>query len=254
MPVPVWSARVDMKEGFTRQDAIRFGKLHTDAKYPVLIVHEISEKVGKPHIHMLFRLCIGEDAVRQRIKKIFPGIDGTKHEYHIKSIPEENIPNALKYLCKGKDRLTQPDVVYKEKYTEDDIKRYHALYWHMDSGDAAACDPHYRPSRTESTVIETSVSQRVVTERKKTKKFLELVCDKIAEGKPSDYKWKSDVDGRYWHLVLVRMHGANYTKFNAYEIEKELNAIQSHFCPLEAEIDSKMAMARVSDVWFNRIS
>lgn len=82
-----------------------------------------------PHVHVYFESDKKLDALRKDFRRKFPDNTGNGG-YSLKEC-DSDIEAYGRYMCKGVDRDTQPDVFCRHgiKYTDDWIRDMHAQYW-----------------------------------------------------------------------------------------------------------------------------
>lgn len=211
----------------TKQDFERYCIQRKNYKGKCLCVFEVSTVVEKEHVHIIMEDERSYSAFRDELLKRFPRVD---KQYSLKPLPIEKIQDTEQYLCKSKNRDTQPEVLYKsDHYPEEIIKDLHTLYW--DVNDSLRLVSITRNSNI--LPASDSVPDRVRPVKQQKKKFLAQVAERCQMYYPKDYVWNIKNDAKYWHDTLIAMHGAQFMPYNAHQIDKELNCLAAYFCPEE---------------------
>lgn len=99
-------------------------KYVSDTQGSVFLVREYM--AARPHYQAYIRCEVKLDALRKRFKNQFPEIKGNKfYSLAVVTKPTE----YLRYLCKGSDKDSLPDVVHHCGLVQLDIPSEHKLYW-----------------------------------------------------------------------------------------------------------------------------
>lgn len=94
------------------------------------VVKEFGGPNGEnPHVHVYFESEKKLAALRKDFTRKFPGNTGNGG-YSLKEC-DDDIEAYGRYLCKGPDKETQPDVVARQglKYTDEWVRDMHEQYW-----------------------------------------------------------------------------------------------------------------------------
>ena len=100
----------------------------------ILCQEDADDDVKHNHIHIALESKYNIDQLRKKILKFFTNSEKPfkgNDSYSMAKVKEteEDWKNHKQYICKGKSRETQPNVLYKMNYTDEDIERYHNDYW-----------------------------------------------------------------------------------------------------------------------------
>lgn len=189
----------------------------------VLFVLERKSTNDKPHFHCIFSYDnISFSSVRQHWKKRFPDYDGKfKKEYQMKEIPNEELYDAEKYLCKGESMVAQPNVFLQcGKYTIEKVLELHADYWSRGG-------PQPTPSEISSS-DNIVIHYRVEKVVKPKKNFYKDVIDYLNRIYP-DRVWNVR-DSPHILQALLKLHGVNFRPYGLQMIENEMNVLLNILC------------------------
>jgi len=224
--MPCYHLRVDYKSLDDREANMKFVERLKSVN--TLIVHEYGEVTGKPHIHAQFWSDTIHSTLRQQWKKQFPQYDGRLNEYALIEVPEHKISDGEKYLCKGPDEFTPPDILLQTgKYTMEKTIDLH-IEWHeiarrkktqsetpLASGDIR----HYG---------ETIITHRVEKVVKPKKNFYNDVFDYLHRQYP-DRQWVLRDSPIMLHAIL-KLHGKLFRPYGPQQLENEMNVIMNSLC------------------------
>lgn len=85
----------------------------------LIVKHDADEDVSRPHCHLVIDFNLTKSTFGQRFKVVFPDYAGNK-DFQIKDCTADG-DKPLWYICK----MNPPDVLYKNGYSENDIKTFH---------------------------------------------------------------------------------------------------------------------------------
>lgn len=94
------------------------------------VVKEFGGANGEnPHVHCYFESDKKLDALRKDFKRKFPGNAGNGG-YSLKEC-DDDVEAYGRYMCKGPDKETLPDVVARQglRYTDEWVRDMHDQYW-----------------------------------------------------------------------------------------------------------------------------
>ena len=228
--MPFFHLRVDPRSEKDRDANIDFIK-RLAGKHR-LVVKEFKSVAGTEHYHAIFEDSRSESRVRAQWKEKFPDYDGKiKKEYQFKEIPEQELHNAEKYLCKGESPLVGPDIVLQTgKYTVEKTVELHCQYWQYGGPQAKLETMPSDPNQTTMTNFTvTHTVQKIV--KAKQPNFYERFIESI------NLKYREESGGHYvdrdWKLTdtplvlkeLLRHHGKHFRPYDVSLFEKEMNLI-----------------------------
>jgi len=204
-----------------------------------LIVMEKKSTNDKDHVHCIFTDRRSENQVRKTFRDKFPNAKGKDEkgkgeckDYQLKPIKaddkrtlEESLYDAEKYLCKGDNTLTQPNIVLQTgKYTAEFTVQAHIDYWLLNEflnknkkmDDKGPMDQY---------MIVTHRVEKVV---KQKKNFYNDVIDMLHMQYP-EREWTLRDTPIMYHTVL-KMHGKHFRPYGPQQLENELNIIMNILC------------------------
>lgn len=190
-----------------------------------LIVLEISKQSKKPHTHTIFFDERSENRLRTMWKEKFSDYKGKEDkEYQFKSIPDDELFGAEKYVCKGKDEMTQPDVLLQTgKYSIEYVIEKHKQWWEVNK---QLCKSVV-PDGTMNPYIQV-IEHRVEKVVKPKKNFFNDLIQAIDLQYP-DREWGLR-DTPLLLRMLLKLHGKNFRPYGPQQIENEMNVLLNHYC------------------------
>jgi len=174
-----------------------------------------------PHFHALFWFDKTLSTLRQQWKKLFPAYDGKKNEYCIKVVPELEVYDTEKYLCKGENALTPPDVFLQTgKYSVERTIELHLEYW-------ARGGPRVKEENKEDIrhYGETIITHRVEKVVKPKKNFYNDVIEYLNRQFP-DRVWNLR-DSPIMLNAILKLHGKHFRPYGPQQLENEMNVIMN---------------------------
>jgi len=219
--MPCYQLRVDYKNADDLDKCLTFVReLNSLDTFMVLERATISQKL---HFHALFWSDTILSTLRQQWKKyMLPVVyDGKKNEYSLYIVPEIEIYDAEKYLCKGDSQVAQPNVYLQTgKYTIERVIELHADYW-SNGG------PRAPPVKTEDIrqYGETIITHRVEKIVKPKKNFYNDVVDYLHRQFP-DRTWNAR-DTPIMLNAIMKLHGKLFRPYGPQQIENEMNVIMN---------------------------
>lgn len=199
-----------------------------------LIVLEKKTTNQKEHLHCIFTHRRTKSTVRQQFLEKFPDTDGKcGKEYELHEIKEdtkkgvyrtfdEALRDAEKYLCKGDDALTQPNIVLQTgKYIPEFTVKAHADYWEMN----AFLNANKKPTANAGPIDQYIVTHRVEKIVKPKKNFYNDVIQFLKIQWP-DKEWTIK-DTPYMFAAIMKMHGKNFRPYGPQQLENEMNVIMN---------------------------
>lgn len=217
--MPVFQLRVDYKSAADLDTNMKFVRDLNSTS--TLMVCENKSTNNTPHFHAIFTFDKTESTLRQQWKKLFPQYDGKKNEYCLKEIPEIQLYDAEKYLCKGDSQVAQPNVYLQTgKYTIERVIELHADYW-SNGG------PRAPPVKTEDIrqYGETIITHRVEKIVKPKKNFYNDVIEYLHRQFP-DRTWNAR-DTPIMLNAIMKLHGKLFRPYGPQQIENEMNVIMN---------------------------
>jgi len=217
--MPVVQLRVDYKNVDDLDANMKF--VRDTNSTSTLMVCERKTTTDAPHFHAIFTFDKTISTLRQQWKKVFPQYDGKKNEYCIKEIPEIELYDAEKYLCKGDSQVAQPNVYLQTgKYTIERVIELHADYW-SNGG------PRAPPVKTEDIrqYGETIITHRVEKIIKPKKNFYNDVIDYLHRQFP-ERVWNAR-DTPIMLNAIMKLHGKLFRPYGPQQIENEMNVIMN---------------------------
>jgi len=185
-----------------------------------LIVLEKKTTNDISHLHSIFTHRKTLSTVRQQFLTKFPDTDGKKKEYQLKEIPEAEIYDAEKYLCKG-DKITPPDIVLQTgKYTAERTVQLYTEFW-MNGGPSEARSAP-QPDGTIQPFIITHRIEKVV---KPKKNFYNDVIQYLLLQWP-DKEWTLK-DTPFMFRAIMKLHGKHFRPYGPQQLENEMNVIMN---------------------------
>jgi len=188
-----------------------------------LVVNEVAAITKKLHFHSIFSTDTILSTLRQQFHRaMLPSVyDGKKNEYCIKQIPDIEIYDAEKYLCKGDSQVAQPNVYLQTgKYTVERVIELHADYW-SNGG------PRAPPVKTEDIrqYGETIITHRVEKIIKPKKNFYNDVVEYLHRQFP-ERVWNAR-DTPIMLNAIMKLHGKLFRPYGPQQIENEMNVIMN---------------------------
>lgn len=229
--------RVDYRNQADLEMCIRYLK-QTSAK-DILVAHEVSKKVGKPHIHCIFDETRSLARLRAMFHERFENpYDGKKKEYCFEHI-EGELDAAERYVCKGED-LGKYDVRLNiGKYNDELVKLRNTQYWEVNRQCVQA--QQHKPDGSLESFGFKSNTQVIIHEinrtPRKSRSFIADVVERL-ETQVSQYEnwtWFHPLAiSNHARLVvetILKMHGQNFKPYGDSQIENEYNAVVQCLAP-----------------------
>lgn len=158
----------------------------------ILVEENADDQCKQTHNHLLQLTRYNNDqAYRRAFKKAMPNLSGNK-DYSIKVGDEK----GYYYVCKGTgpDWDTQKPNVISTSFSDDSIKEFHRMYWHI-FAERHADDPKSDVTRVDMSGL---MGEKP---KKRTKMFVERIRDELLQQYP-DHLW--DMRQPTDRAVLVR--------------------------------------------------
>lgn len=193
-----------------------------------LVVLEKKSTNDKPHTHAIYSVDhISFSMLRQHWKKKFPDYDGkTDKCYQMKELSENEIHATEKYLCKGDNLETSPEVLLsKGKFTQDYITARHVEWWSFIRQPTQTIDEKLGGG---APVIHHHLHELVKPAKKKKPNFFEQVIEYLDRQHP-ERTWKVS-DSKIMLAALYRMHGANFRPWGPQQLVNECRVLLAHYC------------------------
>lgn len=225
--------RVDYRNQADYDIILRFVK-QTSARN-ILLVHEISKVVSKPHIHCIFDETLSLARLRAKFQERFSEpYDGRKKEYCFEHI-EDDLEAAERYVCKDNDvRLNTG------KYTDELVQIRNKQYWEINAECVKANTMKPIDGSLESFgfVPKTQVIiHEIQRTPRKSRSFISDVVEKLESSVSQmvDWEWFHPAAIKnHSEMVLrtlLKMHGQNFKPYGDSQIENEFNAIVQCLAP-----------------------
>jgi len=177
-------------------------------------------------LHSIFQHDKTESTVRQQFVKKFEDYKGRSKEYQLKIIPDIELYDAEKYICKGDRADSPPDIIYQTgKYTMDYTVQLHVAYWELNAFVNKNKKKTEQEGPMDSYVVITHRVERVV---KPKKNFYNDVIDYLHMQYP-ERDWTLRDTPLMYHAVL-KMHGKHFRPYGPQQLENELNIIMNILC------------------------
>lgn len=200
-----------------------------------LIVLEKKTTNQKEHLHCIFSHRRTKSTVRQQFLDKFPDTDGKGgKEYELHEIDgkakngkperpfEEALYDAEKYLCKGDNAMTQPNIVLQTgKYTVDFTVQAHADYWTLNE----FLNANKKPVANAGPIDQFVVHHRIEKVVKPKKNFYNDVIEYLKIQWP-DKEWTIK-DTPYMFAAIMKLHGKNFRPYGPQQLENEMNVIMN---------------------------
>lgn len=188
-----------------------------------LIVLEKKTTNQKDHLHCIFTDRRSKSMVRQDFLKKFPDTNGkVDKDYQLKEIPENELYDAEKYLCKGDDTLTQPNIVLQTgKYTVEFTVKAHADYWELN----VLLNANKKPVANAGPMDQFVVHHRIEKVVKPKKNFYSDVIDYLHLQWP-DKVWTMK-DTPFMLTAILKLHGKHFRPYGPQQVENEMNVIMN---------------------------
>jgi len=189
-----------------------------------LIVLEKKSTNQKEHLHAIFTHRRKKTTVRQQFLEKFPDTNGKiDKDYQLKEIPETDLYDAEKYLCKG-DKTTPPDIVLQTgKYTAERTTQLYAEYW-LNGGpsEAGSASGSPEPDGTMQPFIITHRIEKVV---KPKKNFYNDVIQYLLLQWP-EKEWTIR-DTPFMFRAIMKLHGKHFRPYGPQQLENEMNVVMN---------------------------
>ena len=225
--------RVDYRSQADYDTIIRYVKQTTATN--ILLVHEISKVVSKPHIHCIFDETRSLARLRAMFQErfLYP-YDGKKKEYCFEHV-EGDLEAAERYVCKGKDIRLKTG-----KYTDELVQVRNKQYWEIN----AECVKANTMKPTDGTLESFGFvpkTQVIIHEIQRTpRKSRSFIADVVQSLESSvsemdDWEWFHPAAIRnHSEMVLrtlLKMHGRDFKPYGDSQIENEFNVIVQCLSP-----------------------
>jgi len=189
-----------------------------------LIVLEKKTTNQKEHLHCIFTHRRKLTTVRQQFMAKFPDTNGKDDkEYQLKQLclkRDDELYEAEKYLCKGNDTLTEPNIVLQTgKYTVEFTVQAHSDYWTLNE----FLNKNKKP--VVGTMDQYIVTHRIEKVVKPKKNFYSDVIDYLHLQWP-DKEWTLQ-HTPYMFQAILKMHGKHFRPYGPQQLENEMNIIMN---------------------------
>jgi len=188
-----------------------------------LLVLESKSTNATPHFHCIFNDSHSESRVRQLWKDKFPDYDGKlKKEYQFKQLKETELYDAEKYLCKGEDTFSPPNIIIQcGKYNIESVINLHTEYWRT-GGPRQKLQQPIPDGTMQPFVTVTHVIEKII---KPKKNFYNDVIEYLRLQFP-DREWNIR-DTPIMLRAILKLHGKLFRPYGPSQIENEMNVIMN---------------------------
>jgi len=190
-----------------------------------IIVLERKTTNDKPHLHSIFIHDKTESTVRQQFMKKFEDYKGRGKEYQLKQIPDVELYDAEKYICKGETTLDSPDIILQTgKYNIEYTVKLHIAYWELNAF------VNKNKTQVQNGTMEPfiTVTHRVEKVVKPKKNFYNDVIDYLHLQYP-EKEWTLN-DTVLMYYGIMKLHGKHFRPYGPQQIENEMNVIMNILC------------------------
>lgn len=220
--------RVDYKNADDLAKCLDFIRLQNSVD--TLMVLEKKTTNAKDHFHALFWTDTIISTFRQQFHRAMrPAVyDGKKNEYALIPVPEHERYDAEKYLCKGDDALTPPNVYFQSgKYTIEKVIELQADWYKYGGPRVKGCQVNTDPADIRH-YGETIITHRVEKVVKPKKNFYNDVIEYLHRQYP-DREWVMR-DTPIMLQAILKLHGKHFRPYGPQQVENEMNVILTILC------------------------
>lgn len=226
--MPCYHLRVDYKNAEDLERCLAFVRLQNSVD--TLMVLEKKTTTHVDHFHAQFWSdTLKTTLVQQFHRYMSPSVyDGKyKKEYACLIVPEHELYDSEKYLCKGDDALTEPNVYFQSgKYTIEKVIELHADYW-KNGGPRVKGSVNTDPADIRH-YGETIITHRVEKVVKPKKNFYNDVIEYLHRQYP-DREWVMR-DTPIMLQAILKLHGKHFRPYGPQQLENEMNVILTILC------------------------
>lgn len=234
--MPCYHLRIDYKSPQDLEKGVQFVKDQFSVN--TIIVSEKKTTNQKDHTHAQFWSDTILSTLRQQFHAfMLPSVyEGRiKKEYCLKIVPDHEIYDSEKYMCKGSlDGITPPDILLQTgKYTIEKTIQLHSE-WHEIARQIKARAAQAAQTDTPSSAGdirqygETIITHRVEKVVKPKKNFYNDVFDYLHRQYP-DREWTLRDTPIMFHAIL-KFHGKLFRPYGPQQLENEMNVIMNTLC------------------------
>lgn len=228
--MPCYHLRVDYKSPEDLEKGLQFVKdqLSVDS----IIALEKKTTNQKEHFHAQFWTDTILSTLRQQFHvAMLPSVyEGRiKKEYCLKIVPDHELYDSEKYMCKGENALTPPNLYLQTgKYTIEKTIELHAEWYRFGGPRAKGNGTPLLASGDVQTQHETVIHHRIEKVVKPKKNFYNDVIDYLHRQYP-DREWTLR-DTPIMLTAILKLHGKLFRPYGPQQLENEMNVIMNILC------------------------
>jgi len=169
---------------------------------------------NRPHVHVLCKIKVTRSVqIRKLLKKMF-NFDGNTDFSVTNVAPTPNdIKEMSQYVCKGNDKKTLPEVVFKTvDWTKEFIEQKHTDYWAVSRIDKHVEEQQHVTVNLNDFPIKEKVVRRTWTEK--------IVDELISEYEDTAWDWHNKKHKEFMLEYVLRKLGEKRKIFNEYKIKE----------------------------------
>lgn len=228
--MPCYHLRVDYKNAEDLEKSLKFveGLMSLDS----LMVLERKTTTQKEHFHAQFWSDIILSTLRQQFHvAMLPSVyEGkVKKEYALKVVPDIDLYDSEKYMCKGDDALTQPNIYLQTgKYTIEKTIELHIDYWRNGGPRIITGLSPMLAAGDIRNYGETIITHRVEKVVKPKKNFYNDVFEYLHRQYP-ERQWVLR-DSPIMLTAILKLHGKLFRPYGPQQLENEMNVVMNALC------------------------
>lgn len=216
----------------------------------ILCQEDADDNVKHTHTHIGLESRYSQDQLRKKILTYFKQKGNEFYGMTKVKETEEDWKNLKQYICKGKSRETQPNILYKMNYTENDIETYHNDYWGWQEKEFLKQEDEKRSLENR---INQLIEQRLKSpkpKRARTLTFTENFINDIELNNP-DRVWKyTEDDVNELTKKWMKAMGKAGKMLDATLLNRQITGLVNHFVDDDSLLDELIPrMAIFNKFW-----